>query len=158
MTDKDREFMQRAIDLARLGMDEGWGGPFGAVIVKDGKIVGEGHNKVIRENDPTAHAEMIAIREAAKNLQSFQLEGCTIYTTCEPCPMCLGAIYWARPEKVCYACTSHDAAEIAFDDHFIYEELGKNKENRMITFQGFMRQDALVLFKSWKEKPDKTLY
>jgi guanine deaminase len=158
MTDKDREFMQRAIDLAALGMEKGWGGPFGAVIVKDGKVVGQGHNKVILENDPTAHAEMIAIREAAKNLESFQLEGCTIYTTCEPCPMCLGAIYWARPEKVYYACTSQDAAEIAFDDHFIYEELGKNKENRMITFQGMMREEALILFKSWKEKPDKTLY
>ncbi|HDR50187.1 MAG TPA: nucleoside deaminase, partial [Mariniphaga anaerophila] len=130
MTEKDKEFMLRAIQLAEKGMKNGCGGPFGAVVVKEGKIIGEGYNNVISKNDPTAHAEILAIREACRNLESFQLTDCTLYTSCEPCPMCLGAIYWARPEKVFYACTREDAAEVDFDDQFIYEELEKETENR----------------------------
>lgn len=156
MTDKD--FMARAIQLAEKGMENGSGGPFGAVVVKDGKIVGEGYNNVLSKNDPTAHAEILAIREACKNLKSFQLEDCTIYTSCEPCPMCLGAIYWARLQKVYYACTQEDAAEIAFDDQHIYEEMEKNPADRKIKFKSFMRNEALPLFKKWKSKPDKTTY
>lgn len=156
MTDKD--FMARAIQLAEKGMEDGSGGPFGAVVVKDGKIVGEGYNNVLSKNDPTAHAEILAIREACENLNSFQLEDCTIYTSCEPCPMCLGAIYWARLQKVYYACTQEDAAEIAFDDQHIYEEMEKQPGDRNIKFESLMRNEALPLFKKWKSKPDKTPY
>ncbi len=156
MTDKD--FMARAIQLAEKGMGNGSGGPFGAVVVKDGKIVGEGYNNVLSKNDPTAHAEILAIREACENLNSFQLEDCTIYTSCEPCPMCLGAIYWARLQKVYYACTQEDAAEIAFDDQHIYEEMEKQPGDRNIKFESLMRNEALPLFKKWKSKPDKTPY
>ena len=116
MTDQDRKFMTRAIELAKNGVEANAGGPFGCVVVKNGEIVGEGNNRVTSTNDPTAHAEIIAIRNACKRLDSFQLDGCTIYTSCEPCPMCLGAIYWARPERVFYACTRRDAANIGFDD------------------------------------------
>jgi guanine deaminase len=158
MIDKDKEFMARAIQLAEKGMENGSGGPFGAVVVKDGKIIGEGCNNVISKNDPTAHAEILAIREACKNLDSFQLDDCTIYTSCEPCPMCLGAIYWARLHKVFYACTHKDAAEIDFDDQLIYKELEKKPENRQIEFENLMRSDALPLFKKWKYKSDKTSY
>ena len=158
MTEKDKGFMLRAIQLAEKGMENGSGGPFGAVVVKDGKIIGEGYNRVISANDPTAHAEVLAIREACRNLNSFQLDGCTIYTSCEPCPMCLGAIYWARPRMVYYACTREDAAAIHFDDRFIYEELGKDMNQRRIQFEGLMRKEALPLFKRWKEKADKNHY
>ncbi|MGC9355437.1 MAG: nucleoside deaminase [Mariniphaga sp.] len=156
MTDKD--FMARAIQLAEYGMENGSGGPFGAVVVKDGKIIGEGCNNVISKNDPTAHAEILAIREACKNLGSFQLDDCTIYTSCEPCPMCLGAIYWARLKKVFFACTQEDAADIAFDDQHIYEELEKQPDDRQIKFENLMRSEALPLFKKWKYKSDKTSY
>jgi tRNA(Arg) A34 adenosine deaminase TadA len=125
MTEQDEKFMRRAIELAQNGMNAGDGGPFGAIVVKDGEIVGEGCNRVTSTNDPTAHAEVVAIRAACEKLNSFQLDGCTIYTSCEPCPMCLGAIYWARPAKVFYACTREDAANIEFDDQFIYEEIEK---------------------------------
>jgi len=158
MTEKDKGFMLRAIQLAEKGMENGSGGPFGAVVVKDGKIIGEGYNSVISLSDPTAHAEVLAIREACRNLNSFQLDKCTIYTSCEPCPMCLGAIYWARPEKVFYACTREDAAGIQFDDQFIYEELEKEIDNRKIDFKNLMRDEALPVFKKWKTKPDKTPY
>lgn len=158
MENEHRKFMARAIQLAEKGMENGSGGPFGAVVVKEGKIIGEGYNSVISEKDPTAHAEVLAIREACRNLNSFQLEGCTVYTSCEPCPMCLGAIYWARPERVFYACTREDATQIEFDDQFIYEELEKEIENRKIDFKNLMREKALPLFKLWKEKPDKTSY
>ncbi len=150
--------MARAIQLAEKGMEKGCGGPFGAVVVKDGEMIGEGYNSVISLSDPTAHAEILAIREACRNLSSFQLEQCTIYSSCEPCPMCLGAIYWARPEKVFYACTRKDAAEIEFDDQFIYEELEKDMNQRQIQFEGLMREEALPIFKKWKEKPDKNQY
>ena len=112
-----------AVDLARQGVAQSEGGPFGCVIVKDGQVIGRGNNKVISTHDPTAHAEVVAIRDACRHLNSHQLSGCTIYTSCEPCPMCLGAIYWARPDRIVYACTREDAASINFDDDFIYKEI-----------------------------------
>src|SRR3954465_1934470 len=120
MTDEHRQYMARAIELARRGVEKNSGGPFGCVVVKGGEIVGEGNNRVTSTNDPTAHAEVVAIREACKSLNTFQLDGCSIYTSCEPCPMCLGAIYWARPAKVFFACTREDAAAVGFDDQLIY--------------------------------------
>src|SRR5688572_5640469 len=120
LTDKETKFLERAIELSRQGMQNGQGGPFGCVIVLDGRIVGEGSNQVTSTNDPTAHAEIVAIRDACNKLGTYQLTGCQVYTSCEPCPMCLGAIYWARPAKVVYANTRQDAAAIEFDDDFIY--------------------------------------
>ena len=119
----DMYFIEMAVDLARQGVAQNEGGPFGCVIVKDGQVIGRGNNKVISTHDPTAHAEVVAIRDACRQLNSHQLEGCTIYTSCEPCPMCLGAIYWARPDRIVYACTREDAASINFDDDFIYKEI-----------------------------------
>lgn len=158
MTDNDRQFMQRAIELARIGVEQNLGGPFGCIVVKDGLVVGEGNNQVTSSNDPTAHAEVLAIREACKSLNSFQLDGCTIYTSCEPCPMCLGAIYWARPEKVFYACTRDDAAAIGFDDDFIYQELGKTNDSRELVLTNLMRDEALEVFRGWSAKSDKIEY
>ncbi|MEO7539334.1 MAG: nucleoside deaminase [Pyrinomonadaceae bacterium] len=158
MDDNDRQFMSQAIELAKQGMAANAGGPFGAVVVKDGEIVGRGNNRVTSTNDPTAHAEVIAIREACKALGTFQLDGCSIYTSCEPCPMCLGAIYWARPEKVFYACTRDDAAVIGFDDNFIYEELEKANDEREMILVSLMRDEALEVFNSWAAKPDKIEY
>ena len=150
--------MQYAIDLADKGVDLNAGGPFGAIVVKDGKIIGQGYNCVTSKNDPTAHAEVLAIREACKNLNSFQLDGCTIYTSCEPCPMCIGAIYWARPKQVFYACSRNDASEIDFDDQFIYDELHKDMSKRTIKFKGIMREEALKVFNKWGKKADKIKY
>ena len=150
--------MQRAIELARLGVENDAGGPFGCVVVQDGRIIGEGNNRVTSTNDPTAHAEIIAIREACREIEDFQLAGCTIYTSCEPCPMCLGAIYWARPERVFFACTRDDAAGIGFDDRFIYEELEKANEAREMVLMPLMREEALEVFQSWSAKPDKVEY
>ena len=158
MTEKDEKFMRRAIDLAQEGMEKGAGGPFGAVIVKDGEIVGEGYNCVTSTNDPTAHAEVVAIRRACQNLESFQLEDCAIYASCEPCPMCLGAIYWARPEKIFFACTREDAAEIGFDDQFIYGEIGEDFVKRKISTVNFLRQEGLNVFENWANKEEKTEY
>lgn len=158
MNERDKYFMRRAIELAEKGMDSNAGGPFGAVIVKDDKIIAEGFNKVTSTNDPTAHAEVLAIREACKKLNSFQLEGCIIYTSCEPCPMCLGAIYWARPKAVFYACNREDASEINFDDQFIYDELVEKMGNRKIKFSSILREEALPVFKKWDEKTDITKY
>jgi guanine deaminase len=158
MNDHHREFMLRAIELAREGMSSNFGGPFGAVVVRDGEIVGEGNNRVTSTNDPTAHAEIIAIREACNNLHNFQLDGCTIYTSCEPCPMCLGAIYWARPDRVFFACNRMDAAAIGFDDDFIYSELDKPPNDRNMVLTELMREDALKVFAEWYKKPDKTEY
>lgn len=158
MTEKDIYFMQRAIQLAAEGMKVNAGGPFGAVVVKDGKIIAEGFNKVTSTNDPTAHAEVTAIREACTTLGSFQLDGCTLYTSCEPCPMCLGAIYWARPEKVFYACTREDAAAIGFDDQFIYNEIDKDMNHRKIDFIPLHREEALTVFQQWNKKENKTEY
>jgi tRNA(Arg) A34 adenosine deaminase TadA len=158
MTERDNYFMQRAIKLAKKGMNSHSGGPFGAVIVKDDKIIAEGYNKVTSTNDPTAHAEIVVIRKACKKLKSFQLEGCTIYTSCEPCPMCLGAIYWARPKAVFFACNRQDAANINFDDQFIYDEFEKKMDDRQIKFNQLMRKEALFVFKEWKDKKDITKY
>ncbi|MEQ1643073.1 MAG: nucleoside deaminase [Pyrinomonadaceae bacterium] len=158
MTEADRKFISRAIELARIGVSENAGGPFGCVVVKNGEIVGEGNNRVTSTNDPTAHAEVIAIRNACEALGSFQLDGCTIYTSCEPCPMCLGAIYWARPEKVFYACTRMDAAAIDFDDDFIYQELEKANEEREMVMTNLMRDEAIKVFEEWAAKTDKVEY
>ncbi len=156
--DSHSVFMQNAVDYAIEGMDKNDGGPFGCVIVKDGKIIGKGNNKVTSNNDPTAHAEVTAIRDACKNLNSFQLEGCIVYTSCEPCPMCLGAIYWARPEKVFFGSNKKDAANIGFDDDFIYKELPLPYDKRSIPFEQLDRDYALKPFKLWEEKENKTKY
>lgn len=147
-----------AIDLSQEGMKAGKGGPFGCVIVKNGVVVGKGCNSVSSSNDPTAHAEIMAIKDACKNLGSFQLEGCEIYTSCEPCPMCLGAIYWARPDRVFYANDKGDAAEAGFDDAFIYQELSVPLENRKIPMKQLLRNNAKKIFQEWISKEDKTLY
>ncbi|MBJ2173177.1 nucleoside deaminase [Aureibaculum sp. A20] len=151
-------YMTEAIQLAIKGMNANEGGPFGCVIVKDDKIIGRGNNKVTSNNDPTAHAEVTAIRDACKHLNSFQLEGCIIYTSCEPCPMCLGAIYWARPDKVYFGCSQTDAANIGFDDAFIYKEIDLAFDKRSIPFQQVARTTAIEAFNKWTEKEDKTAY
>lgn len=158
MTEQDEKFMRRAIELARKGMENGAGGPFGAVVVKDGEIVGEGSNLVTSTNDPTAHAEVVAIRNACQNLNSFQLDDCIIYTSCEPCPMCLGAIYWARPAKMFFACNREDAANVGFDDEFIYEEIEKPIIERKIESINFLREEGIKVFDNWANKPDKIEY
>jgi guanine deaminase len=152
------KFMKEAVKVAVKGMNNNEGGPFGCVVVKNGEIVGRGNNKVTSTNDPTAHAEVNAIRDACKNLNSFQLEGCEIYTSCEPCPMCLGAIYWARPDKVFYGSNQIDAANIGFDDEFIYKEIPLPYTERSIPFQQLGREVALEAFVKWEEKEDKTEY
>lgn len=151
-------FMAEAIQTAIKGMNNNEGGPFGCVIVKDGKIIGRGNNKVTSTNDPTAHAEIEAIRNACNHLGSFQLEGCILYTSCEPCPMCLGAIYWARPDKVFFGCNHNDAAKIGFDDEFIYKEIPLPYDKRSIPFEQFARDKALEAFKKWEAKGDKIKY
>jgi guanine deaminase len=158
VTDQDREFMTRAIELARQGMDNNAGGPFGCVVAKDGLIVGEGNNRVTSTNDPTAHAEVVAIRAACKSLNTFQLDGCSIYTSCEPCPMCLGAIYWARPAKVFFACTREDAAAVGFDDDLIYNELALPNAERQRVMTNLLREEGIELFNAWAAKPDKIEY
>lgn len=155
---KKKEFMREAIRLSLENMRSGKGGPFGAVIVKDGEIIARGFNQVTSTNDPTAHAEVVAIREACKVLGAFQLDGCEIYTSCEPCPMCLGAIYWARPEKMYYANTKVDAANIGFDDQFIYEEIDLNLNERKLPCEHLLNDEALVAFKEWTDKLDKIEY
>lgn len=152
------KFMQEAINEALKGLQNNEGGPFGYIVVKDGKIVGRGNNKVRSNTDPTAHAEIIAIREACKALNTFLLKGCEIYTSCEPCPMCFGAIYWARPDKVYYGCSQQDAAHIHFDDAFIYKEIELPYAQRSIPFEQVERNLALEVFKAWHEKEDKTVY
>ncbi len=152
------EYMRMAVEMARRGMNSDEGGPFGAVVVKDGKVVGRGNNRVTSSCDPTAHAEVTAIRDACANLNTYQLTGCTIYTSCEPCPMCLGAIYWARPDKVYYGNTKRDAAEINFDDDFIYRELELPMEKRKIPFIPLGREEAIATFREWAAKEDKKLY
>lgn len=150
--------MERAIELSRKGMNEDAGGPFGAVIVRDGKIISEGWNMVTSENDPTAHAEVTAIRKATKKIKDFSLAGCEIYTSCEPCPMCLAAIYWARIDKIYYANSKRDAAKIDFDDAFFYKELDKPKNKRTIPIKQMMRKEALEVFGEWKKKGDRVEY
>lgn len=155
---REEKFMKEAISLSEKSVQDNEGGPFGCIIVKDNKIIGRGHNKVISTNDPTAHAEVIAIREACKNLGTFQLDGCEIYTSCEPCPMCLGAIYWARAQIIYYANTRHDAAEIGFDDSMIYDEIKKDLNKRKIPAINISRKEARKVFKEWSEKKDKERY
>jgi guanine deaminase len=151
------EFMRRAIAIALENIRAG-GGPFGAVVAKDGRIIAEGANRVTASNDPTAHAEVVAIREACRVLGDFQLTGCDLYTTCEPCPMCLGAIYWARPARVFYAGSAADAAAAGFDDAFIYDELKVAHAGRRIPMIQLLRDESLAIFSAWKQKPDKTGY
>lgn len=158
MTEQDKKFMMRAIELARLGMESNAGGPFGCVVVKNGEIVGEGSNSVTSTNDPTAHAEIVAIRHACKDLGSFRLDGCTIYTSCEPCPMCLGAIYWSRPAAVFFAATQTDAAAAGFDDEYFYKELERPNDERQLPLVSILRGDAQKVFSAWREKTDKTAY
>jgi guanine deaminase len=158
MDDHNTEFIKIAVQLSKEGSDNNKGGPFGCVVVKDGKIIGKGYNRVTSTNDPTAHAEIVAIREACKNLNAFQLDGCEIYTSCEPCPMCLGAIYWARPDKVYYANTRNDASNAGFDDAFIYDEINIQPVNRKIKMVHVPNTEAIRIFKNWIERTDKTQY
>lgn len=155
---REEKFMNDAILLSERGVENGEGGPFGCVIVKDNKIVGRGNNKVLSTNDPTAHAEIIAIGDACKNLQTHQLEDCEIFTSCEPCPMCLGAIYWARPKIIYYGNTRKDAAEIGFDDSFIYDEINTCLADRKIPMINLSHKKAGKSFKIWDEKNDKKNY
>lgn len=158
MNQDKKEFMAEAIRLANENLKTGKGGPFGAVVVKNGVIVGKAGNSVTSTNDPTAHAEVNAIRDACKNLNTFQLDDCEIYTSCEPCPMCLGAIYWARPKKVYYACTKADAADAGFDDSFIYEEINIPLNERKIPALQLMQTEAQKVFAAWKELEAKIEY
>ena len=151
------EFMKRAIELSIESVNNG-GGPFGCVIVKDEKIISEGSNKVTSSNDPTAHGEIVAIREACKSINNFSLNGCELYSTCEPCPMCLAAIYWARIDKVYYANTRKDAQKIGFDDSLIYSEFQKNIDKRKIPMIQMLRNEALKAFELWDKKIDKVKY
>ena len=150
--------MRRAIELSVRNLDDGVGGPFGAVIVKDGQIIGEGTNRVTSTNDPSAHAEVVAIREACRKLKCFQLTGCELYTTCEPCPMCMALVYWAHLDKVYYANTAADAAKIGFDDARIYQELKLPHAQRSLPLIQMMRQEAMTAFTAWERKPDKVRY
>lgn len=150
--------MQRAIQLSLKGMQHNCGGPFGAVIVRDGTVIGEGHNEVTTTNDPTAHAEVVAIRRACSNEKNFDLTGAEIYCSCEPCPMCLSAIYWARIGKIYYANTRKDAAAIGFDDDLIYREIPKPNSERIIPSAQLMQAEAHKVFEIWKEKDDKLEY
>jgi tRNA(Arg) A34 adenosine deaminase TadA len=152
------DFMTEAVKIAIRGLEANEGGPFGCVIVKNGKVVGRGNNQVTSTNDPTAHAEIMAIREACMNLNTFQLEGCIVYASSEPCPMCLGAIYWARPDKVYYGSNHTDAANIGFDDSFIYKEIALPNDKRNIPFEQCGRETALEAFRKWEEKDDKISY
>lgn len=151
-------FMGRAIQLSIDNVQSGRGGPFGAVVVKDGNIIAEGANQVTSTNDPTAHAEVLAIREACKKLGVFDLEGCEIYCSCEPCPMCLGAIYWARLSHIYFGSVAADASRIGFDDSLIYREIVQPHPQRKIPMIQLMRQEALAAFRAWEEKPDKIAY
>ena len=152
------ELMRRAIALALENVRTARGGPFAALVAKHGSVIGEGANSVTATNDPTAHAEIVAIRAACRALGTFQLTDCELYTTCEPCPMCLGAIYWARPARVFYAGVAADAANAGFDDAFIYEELRRPPEARRIPMTQLMREESLAIFAAWKRQPNKTQY
>jgi guanine deaminase len=154
----DNPFMARAIQLSIENVHSGRGGPFGAVVVRDSSIIAEGTNQVTSTNDPTAHAEVLAIRAACQKLRLFDLEGCEIYTSCEPCPMCLGAIYWARLSRVYYANADADASAIGFDDSLIYSELAQPQSQRKIPMIQIMRDEALAAFQAWKNKPNKIEY
>ena len=157
MTDTDRRFMRQAIDLSIENVRNG-GGPFGAVIVRDGEVVATGVNSVVPHCDPTAHAEVSAIRRACQRVGDFRLSGCTIYTSCEPCPMCLSAIYWAGIGRICYGNTKQDAEDINFSDKFIYDELALPQSERHVPAECMMRDEALEAFRAWEEKEDKVEY
>jgi guanine deaminase len=154
----ENPFMARAIELAVENVRSGNGGPFGAVVVRNGRIIAEGANSVTTDNDPTAHAEIVAIRKACKNLGVFELRDCEVYTSCEPCPMCLGAIYWTRPGSVFFGCTAADAAEAGFDDSFIYHEIPRPHTEREIPMHQIMREEALESFRTWERQPNKIPY
>ncbi|MGD9202087.1 MAG: nucleoside deaminase [Chitinispirillia bacterium] len=154
----DEEYISRAINLSQTYSYNGLNGPFGAVVVQAARIIGEGWNRVVELNDPTAHAEIMAIRQACSTLKTHVLSDCTIYTSCEPCPMCLAAIYWARLKKVVYACNQNDASFAGFDDSMIYTELQKKWENRTLSSMTLCREKALKVFKAWKENPNKIEY
>jgi len=153
----EKKFMRKAIELSLNNIKKG-GGPFGAVILKDGKIIATGVNRVTANNDPTAHAEINAIRKAAAKLKNFDLSGCEIYTSCEPCPMCLGAIYWAHIDKMYFANTKVDAQNAGFDDSFIYEEINLKPEDRKLKLQQLLREEAIAAFETWKNTTNKTEY
>ena len=150
--------MRRAIALALENVRKGRGGPFAALIVKDGKVIAEGANRVTSANDPTAHAEIVAIREACRVLADYQVTGCELYCTCEPCPMCLGAIYWARPGRIFYASTAADAAAAGFDDALIYQELAQKPAARRIPMTQLLRDDALAIFSAWAKQENRKFY
>jgi tRNA(Arg) A34 adenosine deaminase TadA len=154
----ENTFMQRAIALALENVQSGRGGPFAALVVRNGEIIAEATNRVISTNDPTAHAEMVALRESCKKLGTVQLAGCEIYASCEPCPMCLGAIYWSRLDRVYFAATAADAANAGFDDSFIYQEISKPHAQRKIPMIQLMREEARHPFRAWEQKPDKISY
>jgi len=154
----DRSYMARAIQLSVENVVSGQGGPFGAVIVKDGRIIAEGVNQVTSSNDPTAHAEIVAIRQACAVLGGFELKDCELYTSCEPCPMCLGAIYWSRLARLYYGALAADAAQAGFDDSFIYREIALAHSERAIPMFPMMREDALAGFRAWVKKADKISY
>ena len=156
--EKQKEFMREAIRLSLENVKNGNGGPFGAMIVMNGKIIAEGYNQVTSQNDPTAHAEIVAIRRACDTLDTFHLTGAEIYCSCEPCPMCLAAIHWARIEKIYYANTQEDARHIGFDDYAIYEELTKNSRERKIPISQILPKEGKAAFRAWEEKVDKTPY
>jgi tRNA(Arg) A34 adenosine deaminase TadA len=156
--EEKNKFMLEAIKLAEQNLLNGNGGPFGAIVVKDGKIIGRGTNTVTSSNDPTAHAEMNAIRDACKNIDHFQLENCDVYTSCEPCPMCLGALYWARPSKIYYAANKTDAAKAGFDDSKIYKEFELSAKDRTIPNEQLLRERAVEVFDTWKNLAHKTEY
>jgi guanine deaminase len=158
MTEPVTKYMQLAIEVAMQGMYAGEGGPFGAVVVHDGEVVGRGHNRVTSTNDPTAHAEVVAIRDACRQLGHFQLTACELYTTCEPCPMCLGAIYWARPQRVWYGSTREDAASAGFDDAMIYREIQLPPDQRLIPMQQCLDTETALLFNVWHALPAKKMY
>ena len=157
-SNRPSDFLKRAIELAVENARSGSGGPFGAVVVKDGAILAEGVNQVTSSNDPTAHAEIVAIRKACRKLGSFQIEDCEIYTSCEPCPMCLGAIYWARPREVWFGATRRDAARAGFDDDLLYRQLRRPPGRRRIPMRGRMRRQALRAFEEWEARPDRIPY
>jgi guanine deaminase len=154
----NQKFMRQAIRLSIQMMRRGQGGPFGAVVVKGNRIVGRGCNQVTSANDPTAHAEIVAIRDACQRLKTFKLDGCDLYTSCEPCPMCLAATYWARLDHLYYGNTRKDAAKIAFDDDFIYREVALPIGRRKLVMKQVLHQEALAAFIEWQNKPDKVLY
>lgn len=156
--DQISSFMRKAIALSRQGSQSGEGGPFGAVIVKDNQMVGQGYNQVTSTHDPTAHAEVVAIRDACRNLKTFHLADCVIFASCEPCPMCLGAIYWAQIKGIYYANSRKDAADIGFNDDFIYKEFDVPPQKRQIPAEQFLQEEAKVVFDDWKNKEDKIHY